>query len=399
VANCFHDRIVSFLGQLPEKRVLRNALPLSGGRVQIDGRLLTDFSSNDYLGLGHHPDVIAAARQWTEKYGAGATASRLITGNHPEYEALEAKVAGMKGSATALLMNSGFQANSTVLAALLDGRLHDGGSGRQAVNVFSDRLVHASIHFGIAAAGARQRRFRHNDLAHLQSLLERHSGGEAANLIVSESVFSMDGDCADIATLRQLAERHDALLYIDEAHATGVHGPAGAGLTAAEAASRYDRRREVVIGTFGKALGSFGAAVACSDEIRDYLVNRCSGLIYATALPPAVLGSIHAALELVPSMDAERKHVLDLAAHFRHQLREHGIDTGFSSTQIVPVIIGDERATMKLAGKLLEQGFLVGAIRPPTVPPGTSRLRIAFSAAHDFGQADALVRAIVWGMP
>ncbi len=390
----FHDRVTTFLGQLRQSRHLREAQPLPGGLVQVGQQTLVDFSSNDYLGLSHDSRLITAAQQWAERYGAGATASRLITGNHPESAPLESKIAHMKRTSTALLMNSGFSANSTVLAALLDSRLHGGGTGKQTVNVLTDRLVHASIHFGIAASGVRQQRFHHNDLEHLSSLLQKCQGNDSETIIVTESVFSMDGDCADIPGLRELAERFDALLYIDEAHATGVLGPQGAGLTAETASKRFDKDREVVIGTFGKALGSYGAYVACSQPVRDYLINRCSGLIYATALPPSVLGSIYAALELLPALDNERRHLQELAAHFRQRMKDQCIDTGGSSTQIVPVVIGDDDKAMSMANELQNRGFLVGAIRPPTVPAGTSRLRITFSAAHARDQVDALANAI-----
>ena len=395
----FHDRVKSFLDQLTQSRHLRDAQPLPGGLVYVGQNSLVDFSSNDYLGLSHHPQLIAAAQQWTERYGAGSTASRLITGNHPQYAELESKIARMKGSNAALLMNSGFSANSTVLAALLDSRLHAGRAGRQSINVLTDRLVHASIHFGIAASGARQQRFRHNDLEHLESLLLKCQDNDCETIVVTESVFSMDGDRANIEALRGLAERYDALLYIDEAHATGVFGPQGAGLTAELGASDFDKDRQVVIGTFGKALGSYGAYVACSQSIRDYLINRCSGLIYATALPPSVLGSIDAAIDLLPGLDNERKHLQELAAHFRQRMSDLGLDTGGSCSQIVPVIIGDDDKTMGLANKLQNSGFLVGAIRPPTVPAGTSRLRITFSSAHTMQQVDGLADAIAKVMP
>ena len=222
----FHDRVKSLLNQLAQPRTLRDSQPLPGGRVRVGQQTLVDFSSNDYLGLSHHPQLVAAAKHWTERFGAGSTASRLITGNHPQCAELESKIARMKGTKAALLMNSGFSANSTILAALLDSRLHGGRVGKPSVNVLTDRLVHASIHFGIAASGARQQRFHHNDLQHLESMLKKCQDSDGETVIVTESVFSMDGDRADIEALRELARQYDALLYIDECARNRSAGPA-----------------------------------------------------------------------------------------------------------------------------------------------------------------------------
>ncbi len=386
----WHESLVSCLDNLPRRRQLRPALPGPNGMIEVAGRTLVDFSSNDYLGLAHDPRL-AAARQ-VSGAASGATASRLLSGNHPVHDSIERKTARLKQSPAALLMNSGFTTNSTVLAALLDSRLQR--PGRPAVQVFVDRLVHASIHFGLAAAGVRQRRFRHNDLNHLKQLLEASGDESARRLIVTESVFSMDGDIADLPGLRRLADRFDALLYIDEAHATGVLGPGGAGLAVAAGGDPL-MRREIVVGTFGKALGSLGAYVASSPEVREYLINRCSGLIYATALPPPVLFAIDAALDLLPDLDSQRAGLHQMAGQFRTRLNQSGIDTAGSSTHIVPVIIGDDQKTMQVAGELMDAGFLTGAIRPPTVPEGTARLRVSLSAAHRPDQVSALADAIV----
>ncbi len=390
----FHDTLSAWLQRLPRSRELRTAIPRSAGHIEVNGRLLVDFSSNDYLGLSHHPRLIQAIQEWAGHGAAGATASRLITGNHPACATIEQKIARLTGMPAALLMNSGFTANSTVLAALLDRRLHGGRSGQPAVSVFVDRLVHASIHFGLAAAGIRQQRFRHNDLDHLEQLLRADRDQPGCRMIVTESVFSMEGDTSDIAALRQIADRYDALLYIDEAHAMGVLGPGGGGLSATTDCVRA-ARQELVVGTFGKALGSCGAFVASSETIRQYLINCCSGLIYATALPPPVLGAIDAALDLIPDRQAERDHLQRLARQFRQQLSAAGLDTRRSTTHIVPVMTGNDDATLAAAEALRQAGFQVSAIRPPTVPPGTSRLRVSFSAAHRLQQVDALASAII----
>ncbi|HET8703969.1 8-amino-7-oxononanoate synthase [Castellaniella sp.] len=364
-------------------RVFGHAFP--GRRVQ-GGREILDFCSNDYLGLSLHPDLIARACSYVRNHGAGATASRLVCGTGPACTEVEARIAHAKGTQAALLFSSGWQANAAVLPALLRVL----GSDAQ---VYVDRLAHASLHQGCRAAGIRQIRFRHNDLDHLEAQLQARAGQPGQRMIVTESVFSMDGDRCDVTALAGLAERHGAFLYLDEAHATGVLGPDGMGLS-----SLAGGRVDLAMGTFSKALGSFGAYVAGSRALCDYLINACSGFIYTTALPPAVLGAIDAALDLVPGMQAERASLMAKADALRRVLQSMGLDTGASSTQIVPVLVGDECRALALSQALERCGVLVTAIRPPTVPRGTSRLRIALSAAHshaDIGRlTDALSRAL-----
>jgi 8-amino-7-oxononanoate synthase len=361
-------------------RETRAAALAPGGRIVRDGRALIDFSSNDYLGLLLHPLLAERAGEWGARHGAGAGASRLVTGTHEVHLAVEARIAAFKGKQAALLLASGWQANATVIPALL--------AAAPGAAVFADRLVHASMHAGIAAAGVRQHRFRHNDLAHLEELLERHGRAAAARVVLVESVYSMDGDRADIAALAAICRRHDALLYVDEAHATGVLGPEGRGLC------HGIDGVGVVMGTFSKAFGAFGAYVAGSAALRDWLVNAASGFIFSTALPPSVLGAVDAALDLVPGMDAERTRLAGLADRLRGGLTGLGHDCGQSSTQIVPAIIGAEGEALAASARLAEAGMLASAIRPPTVPAGTSRLRLALRATHGEGDIDALIAAI-----
>ncbi len=292
--------------------------------IRIGKETYVNFAGNDYLALRFHPALINRAEAWAEEHGVGSGASRLVTGNLDLFAGIEAKVAALKQKQAALVMASGFQANASVLQALLDRSV----LGAEPL-VFSDRLNHASIHFGCAASGARETRYRHCDAAHLGSLLSQYQGDDRPKFILTESVFSMDGDIAPLAEIGRLAREHDAMLIVDDAHATGILGEGGRGLSG---------EADVVIGTFSKALGGFGAYVACSDTLRDYLINRCTGLIYSTALPPPVLGAIDAALDLVPSLDAERAHVASLAERFRLGARALGFDTGASTTQIVPLI-------------------------------------------------------------
>lgn len=382
------ERIDAALGALAEagrRRVLRPVTAVDATTVERDGRRLINFSSNDYLGLARHPLLAERAAAWAEAHGTGATASRLVCGTLALHDDLERRIAALKGTETALLFNSGYQCNAAVLAALL----HPDVAGKAPV-VAVDRLAHASMHEGLRAAGVRQTRYRHNDLDHLDEVLAK-APAEAARFIVTESVFSMDGDRADIAGLVALAERHGAFLYVDEAHATGVLGPHGAGLCA-EAAVRG--RVDLIMGTFGKALGGFGAYVACSARVRDWLVNRAGGLIYSTALPPPVLGAIDAALDLLPTLDADRERLSAHADRLRATLAGAGIGTLASTTQIVPAVLGSEDRALAAMAALENAGLLAVAIRPPTVPPGTSRLRLALSAAHTDAQIDALCSAL-----
>lgn len=383
----FDARFADHLDSLRARQLLRELRPVrpgAAGRLERDGRTLLNVSSNDYLGLARHPALIERARQWTERWGAGAGASRLVCGSLEPYHAVEAKLARFKGTEAALIFASGWQANASVPAALFDAAM----LGAEPL-VFTDRLIHASLHHGCRVAGVRQIRFRHNDLNHLESLLASHAGRPARRFIVTESVFSMDGDRADLAALSDLADRYDAFLYVDEAHATGVLGPGGAGLSAT-----VPGRIDLVMGTFGKALGGFGAYIAGSRVLCEMLVNRCSGFVYATALPPAVLGAIDAALDLVPTMETERLHLQTQAGRLRAALNEAGIDTGASSTQIVPALVGDEGAALAASRALEEAGILGVAIRPPTVPAGSARIRFALSAAHCAADIDRLIAAI-----
>ena len=372
------------LAELAEAGRLRRLRPYrrEGAQlVTVDGARLIDFSGNDYLGLSRHPDLIARAREWTECHGAGAGASRLVTGTLDAYVAVEEKLAAFKGTEAALVFNAGFQANASVLPALADLL------GESLI--YADRLNHASLHHGIAAGGLRQQRFRHNDLDHLRMLLARDRMKPGRRLIVTESVFSMDGDRAPLGDLVALADEFGTHLYVDEAHATGVLGPQGRGLSA-----EHPGRIDVVMGTLGKALGGFGAYVAGSRRLIDFLVNRCAGFIYSTALPPSVFGALDAALDLVPAMDRERARVRDHADRVRQAAQRHNISTGASDTQIVPLLIGGNEATLAAQAALERQGLLGIAIRPPTVPEGEARLRLSLSAAHSEADVARLCDAL-----
>jgi 8-amino-7-oxononanoate synthase len=348
--------------------------------IRVKGRDYVNLASNDYLALRFHAALIERATEWTKAYGAGSGASRLVTGNLDLFAGIEAKIAKLKRKPVALVMASGFQTNAAVLQALLDRSV----LGAEPI-VFADRLNHASMHFGCKAAGVRQLRYRHRDVSQLSELLSQYQGDGRPKFILTESVFSMDGDEAPLAGIVQLAREHEATLIVDDAHATGILGEGGCGLSGGA---------DIVIGTFSKALGSFGAFVACSKTHRDFLVNRCSGLIYSTALPPPVLGALDAALDLLPSLDEDRAHVARLAARFRAGAAELGLDCGASRTQIVPLIRGSIERALETAEGLRLAGFWATAIRPPTVPQGTARVRLAFTRAHQDDDVDRLLGAL-----
>jgi 8-amino-7-oxononanoate synthase len=376
------SRYEAFLDGRRRDGLLRDLLPVDAHdarTIRIGGETFVNFASNDYLGLRFHPALIARSREWGERHGAGSGASRLVTGNLSVFAGIEAKLAKLKHKPSALVMASGFQANAAVLQALLDRSV----LGAEPL-VFADRLNHASMHFGCAAAGVREIRYRHGDAAHLDELLSQYRD-DRPRFILTESVFSMDGDIAPLAEIGRLAREHGAILIVDDAHATGILGEVGCGVSG---------EADIVIGTFSKALGSFGAYVASSEMMRDYLVNRCSGLIYSTALPPPVLGAVDAALDLLPSLDAERAHVATLAERLRRGARSLGIDTGASATQIVPLVAGDNHAALSLGKVLRESGVFATAIRPPTVPVGTARVRLAVTAAHTEADVDALLTVL-----
>jgi 8-amino-7-oxononanoate synthase len=366
----FDDAFAAASNQLASQGLLRT--------LRVAPTNMLDFSSNDYLGLSQHPEVKNRAASYAHTYGTGAGASRLVGGTLSLHLQVEAKIAALKKTEAALLFASGWQANASALSSLLR-------FGKPAL-VFTDALIHASLHHACRAAGAEKIPYRHNNMAHLNTLLEQHASAPGMRFIVTESVFSMDGDEADLKTLRALADRHNAFLYLDEAHATGVLGPNGMGLS-----GTIPGGADLAMGTFSKALGSFGAYVAGSRALCDWLVNRASGFIHTTALPPPILGAIDAALDLVPTMQAERATLHAHAGRLRAALQNLGIEHGQSTTQIVPAILGTPDSAMNFAARLRAAGIFAVAIRPPTVPPGTSRLRLAVSAAHSSDDLDRLI--------
>ena len=357
-------------------RQLKAICPQDGVTIVKNGKSLINFSSNDYLGLSKHPSLMLASQNYTKQYGTGSTASRLVTGTYDIHEKLEQKLAKVCGKEAALLFNTGFQANTTIIPSLVD----------QKSLVLCDRLVHNSILQGIFLSKARWKRYQHNDLSHLERLLKKAVlQGYNRILIVTETVFSMEGDRSDVDGLIQLSQQYNTLLYLDDAHALGIMGEKGMGLTANKSGI------DISLGTFGKAIGSFGALITTSKLIRDYLINCCPGFIYTTALPPAVIGSIDAAIDLVPSLDKERTYLGERIDYLQNQLINLGYKVCNSISPIIPVIIGDEEKALNLSQYLETNGILATAIRPPTVPKNTARIRFVLSSKHQPEQINYLI--------
>jgi glycine C-acetyltransferase/8-amino-7-oxononanoate synthase len=355
------------------RRRLRLISGPQGPRVTLDGRPVLLLCSNNYLGLADHPRVRGAAAEAAMRWGAGAGASRLISGNMQPHRRLEERLAAFKGYETALLFGSGYLANTGTIAAL---------AGRGEV-VFSDELNHASIIDGCRLSRAETFVYRHGDVEHLAWGLRE--AGARASLIVTDGVFSMDGDVAPLTELAALARRHECRLLVDEAHATGALGPGGRGSVAA---AGLGDEVDVVMGTLGKALGSYGAYVCAGQELVEYLVNTARPFVFSTAPPPPVVAAGLAALELLESHPHRVERLAANATTLRAALAAEGLAVGGSETQIVPVAVGDASQTMALCERVLERGVFAQGIRPPTVPEGSSRLRFTVMATHRTGELE-----------
>jgi glycine C-acetyltransferase/8-amino-7-oxononanoate synthase len=365
-------------------RELREVQSAPGPRVLLDGREVLLLCSNDYLGLAEDPRVRAAAAEAAQRWGAGAGSSRLIAGNLTPHRELERELAAFKGSEACLLFGSGFLANTGVIAALA-------GAGEV---VLSDALNHASIVDGCRLARAETIVYPHADLDALGAALARV--GDRRATIVTDTVFSMDGDLAPLEGIVELARRHGARVIVDEAHATGVVGPQGRGLVAELG---LEREIDVVVGTLSKALGSYGAFACCDAELAELLVNRARTLIFSTGLPPAAVG---AALESLRILRDEPTVVARLHANaraLRAELAAAGLDVVPGDMPIVPLVVGDAARAMELCEAALERGVFAQAIRPPTVPEGTSRLRLVAMTSHAEDELRAAARTLAALLP
>ena len=360
-------------------RSLRRVNGEQGPTLMVEGREVLNFCSNNYLGLANHPALRAAAKEAIDRYGCGSGASRLISGNMELNEQLEERIAGLKGTETALVFNSGYQANTGLLSCLA-------GEGD---TILSDALNHASIIDGCRLTRAQVVVYPHCDVNRLEDELRKGAAG-SKKLIVTETIFSMDGDEAPLAEIVELAERYNANVMVDEAHATGVFGPNGAGIVAKLG---LGERVLVQMGTLGKALGSFGAYVAGSRALRELMINRCRTFIFTTSLPPSVLATSIAAVDLLEKEPQRRLGLWHNCRALREGLKKAGFTLGKSQSQIQPVMIGDARKCMALSTRLFEEGVFCQGIRPPTVPAGTSRLRVTVMATHSHEHLHRALRA------
>jgi 8-amino-7-oxononanoate synthase len=372
-------------GERLRRRRVVEARTHGSPRVRVEGRELLAFCSNDYLGLADHPDVIAALVAAAREWGVGSGASHLVSGHCSEHHALEEELAAFVGRPRALLFSTGYMANLAVVATLLE----------RGDRVVEDRLNHASLLDAGLASGARFSRYPHADVAALQSRLARGAGSRA--MVVTDGVFSMDGDVAPLGELASACRESDAWLFVDDAHGFGVLGPGGRG--SVEAAGLGAQDVPILMGTLGKACGTFGAFVAGSGDLVETLLQRARTYIYTTALPPAVAAATRASLRLLQEEPWRRSRVLDHVARFRREALRLGLPLKDSSTPIQPLLLGTEAAALAATATLLAAGIWVPAIRPPTVPAGTSRLRITFSAAHTDADVDRLLEALATLMP
>ncbi|MEE9219975.1 MAG: 8-amino-7-oxononanoate synthase [candidate division NC10 bacterium] len=378
----FFGREIERLKRKDSYRWLRGMEGATGPRMQVDGREVIVLCSSNYLGLANHPRLKTAAIEATDRLGVCSAASRLIAGNNELYRMLEERLAAFKGRGAALVYSTGYMANLGVISALV----------KEGDVVYTDALSHASIIDGCRLSRAAVKIFPHNDLDALKDLLKSDKGFRR-KLIVVDGVYSMEGDLAPLPDLTKLAKSYDALLMLDDAHGTGVLGEEGGG-TSEHFGLKGPDAVDIEIGTLGKALGSFGAYVVGSRDLREYLINRSRSFIFTCALAPSALAAAIAALEVLQQEPGHRQQLWANVRHFRESLHRLGLSTEPSVTHILPVMTYERQRTMELCERLLELGIFCQGIRPPTVPPGTCRLRFTVTAEHTRADLDQALGAI-----
>ena len=359
-------------------RALKIVEPVKGGKLRYNDKEILNLCSNNYLGISE--ELRLPTEQQQDATPVGATASRLIVGNHPSFNSLETTMAELKGTESCLVFSCGYMTNIGTISALVG----------QGDAIYSDRLNHASIIDGARLSGARHFRYRHNDPEHLKQLLIK-SKDFRKRLIITESIFSMDGDQASLEELVDLKEKFNAIIMVDEAHAAGIYGKRGAGLISELGLCD---RVDIQMGTFSKAYGCFGGYVAGAKILTDYLINRARSFIFTTGLPPCINSLNQQAVELSIHEDWRRRRLFENAEYFRNGLKKLGLNSGKSTTQIIPLIIGDESRALKLSELLWSKGIAVVAIRPPTVPKKTARLRFSVMATHKKSDLEWALRTI-----
>jgi 8-amino-7-oxononanoate synthase len=350
--------------------------------LYTNGQSVLNFCSNDYLGLANHPDVARAFKQGIDTYGAGSGAAHLVSGHSRAHHDLESLLADYTGRSRALLFSTGYMANLGIVTALM----------RKNDQVFQDKLNHASLIdaalLSASLSASQLKRYRHNDLQHLEQLLSASSASR--KLVMSDAVFSMDGDQAEISQLSAIARQQDAWLMLDDAHGFGVLGETGAGIC-----QRYDETQlPIYMATLGKAMGVFGAFVAGSDNLIETLIQNARSFIYTTAMPPALAVALQKSIQIAKEESWRREKLQQLIRQFRQGAQQLGLNLMPSSTAIQPVLVGDNNKALTMSAQLRQRGILVIAIRPPTVPQNTARLRVTLSAAHEEADVDKLLSAL-----
>jgi 8-amino-7-oxononanoate synthase len=356
--------------------------PGTGGKITVNGEELLNFSSNDYLDLAHHPHVIDRSREALDHYGIGATASRLVTGTLPLHEEFETRIAREKGYPAALLFGSGYLANAGIIPAVVD---------RNDL-IFADKLIHASMIDACKLSGAKLVRFAHNDPDTLRQRLEQFHDDGGRKLILVESVYSMDGDIAPLAAIAALADEFNAMLMVDEAHSSGTFGPNGAGLVREWG---LEKSVNLSMGTLSKAFAGYGGFVACSSEMRHWLIHSARAFIYTTAPPPALVGAALGILDILEASPRLGAILQANASYFRSLLNNAGLDTMQSQSQIIPIQIGDNEKALQISRQLRNEGIIAAAIRPPTVPAGTARIRLSITLAHHIDDLERAANLII----
>ena len=353
-------------------RNLRLLTKIDTVKIKYKRKTLLNFSSNDYLGLSQNNTIKNDTIKIIKKYGIGSGSSRLVSGNFDFHEKIERELAKKKKSETTIIFSTGYLANYSILSSILSSNIF-----KKNPIVFSDKLNHQCIYEGCKDKRINFLRFHHNNMNHLEYLLKKNKFKQNPKFILSESIFSMDGDFADIKSLVNLKKKYNSFLFLDEAHATGVYGKNGFGLSL-----EFNNDIDCVTGTFSKAFGSFGAYVSCSKNLKSFLINKCPSFIYSTSLPFSLLASIYSGIKIIPKLKNERKKLIKNSYFLRTMLNKEGFNIGNSQTNIIPIIIGNSKKALIISKKLEKKGFYVVPIRPPSVPPNSSRLRISITSSH-----------------
>ena len=353
-------------------RRLRLLTKIDAVKVRYKQKTLLNFSSNDYLGLSQNKTIKNYTINIIKKYGIGSGSSRLVSGNFDFHEKTEKELAKKKKSEAAIIFSTGYLANYSILSSIFNSNIF-----KKNPIVFSDKLNHQCIYEGCKNKDIKFLRFHHNDMNHLEYLLKKNKFKSNPKFILSETVFSMDGDFADIESLVKLKKKYNSFLFLDEAHATGIYGDNGFGLSL-----KFSNDIDCVTGTFSKAFGSFGAYISCSKNLKSFLINKCPSFIYSTALPFSLLASIYSSIKMILKLKNERKKLIKNSFYLREILKRENFNIGNSQTNIIPIIIGDSKKTISISKGLERKGFYVVPIRPPSVPLNSSRLRISISSCH-----------------